>query len=252
MPEESFFYKLTVSISEDALRSDGKKVKAEFSTNSGAPKKHDSDQELQVLHRELLYALIGAAAAIDTTLRTAYWYVKLKNDYYYFTDVVLHKKRDSFEAILPAAYRSDEGGKATTRYIEDLKKIDMPYLWAENAGRILQDLRLTKVNDTWKLTADASLSRHVLGEFAGVLPCPGPWSWSKDGEWHKEKKPLAERGHRLVVGAWDANNNIGLSESLSGSLTALTSMLQSPKSHVTLIMGEPGAGKEVFSDAMQR
>lgn len=251
MAEESFLYKVEVTFSEAELQDPGAKAKVLFTSIGPKSKEHESEREFHPLHRKLLYALIGAGNDAEAQLRTAYWYVKLGDDYHYFTDVVLCGSGPSFKAVLPAAYLKDRAGEATEPYLEDLGKIDMPHAWAEEAGRILQDLKLGKDNKgNWTLTANASLSRHALGEFAGVLPCPGPWNWTEGAAWHEEKKPLAQRDHRLVVGAWEKMDIRRPSESLFKSLTDLTSMLQSSKSHVTLIMGEPGAGKEVFSDAM--
>lgn len=251
MAEEVFLYKVVVTFSETELQDGSAKVDVAFSAASGVKQK-ESKQTLKALHRELLYALIGAGQAERATLRTAFWYVKFDKDYYYFTDVVVCKKGRTFEAMLPAAYRLDETGAATNAYLADLKSIGMSSDgWANKAGRVLQDLTLENDSGNWTLTADASLSRHAFGEFAGVLPTPGPWNMPKHGAWHGHKNPLANRNHRLVVGAWNGQQEkMRLSESLSKSLGDLTSMLQSPKSHVTLIMGEPGTGKEVFSDAM--
>lgn len=251
MGEEVFHYKVIVTFSETELQNESAEVVVKFYAASELEPR-ESKQVLKALHRELLYALIGAGQAEKATLRTAFWYVKFDKNYYYFTDVVVCQNDDAFEAMLPAAYRLDEAGAATKAYLADLRSIGMSSDgWANRSGRVLQDLTLKNVSGIWTLTAEASLSRHALGEFAGVLPTPGPWNMPKRGLWRDHKNPLANRNHRLVVGAWNGQQvEMRLSESLSKSLGDLTSMLQSPKSHVTLIMGEPGTGKEVFSDAM--
>lgn len=266
MADNTFDYRFEIDIKRQDLLNAGAKVTVNYDKEPpGNPV--SSVEEIQVLHRKGLFALLPAAASrAGVTLLTTYYYVvagpgpdtAADDEVLWFSDVMLRVSDDRLMAVVPAQYLwiaasdmepfSDALGTVFGKPFSTL-------WWPKYAGCISQSLEITAIGDSYKLAGKARLKRHPYGEFCGLMPVPSLVAVSgRDPLRYEDPSRLRQPSHGLVAAAWTQRPGHRahrvFSRSLQPSLDALTRILRSERSYAVLIMGDPGSGKEVFSQAL--
>jgi hypothetical protein len=284
--EHAFEYHYRFEIADDQLRDGNSKFEtpklAVTFYRDAAQKQRIDDlncvERLSGFHRKLIFNLLSRVPPNHSPLAIAakYSYVVFKDGGFLFCiDAVSHDLADhngplkrthnneQSRVVIPAQYlyvdKVSDVKSVIQEYLANLAQVydaitprakngasNNPYpdekTWPHYAGFIKDDFQIRRFSQYVEFRGTGKLMRHPLGEFAGFVPIP-----------RFSNSPMTIPVHGIIAGTLatgTAHNRRQATPSIKSALEELTRILWGDGGLTTWIMGQPGAGKEVFAQAL--